>query len=194
MNAEDSSLETRELLGRLYEETPSPEEKARLLVAMDALRFISATGQSYDFADYRKSLDDKSPPLVVAAFKTRAEAEHWLRSHPSPPHHANVLIEGRYHHVVYSREDNRRYLPPTPIIEFYLEEMMGGGLPTPVASFNTRKEADAWLESQLEPPRQIFITIAGEYYLAVYHYKVDIRALYPISMAAKSEQKREQRD
>lgn len=159
---------------------------------MDALGFISATGQSHDFADYRKSLDDKAPPLVVAAFKTRAEADHWLMTHPNPPHHANVLIGGVYHHVIYSRTDNRRYLPPTPIIEFYLEEMISGGLPEPVASFGTRKEADAWLDSQPEPPRQNFITIAGEYYLAVYHYKVNIRALYPISMAAKSEQRREQ--
>ncbi len=161
---------------------------------MDALGFISATGQTYDFADYRKSLDDKGPPLVVAAFKTRAEAEDWLKNHPNPPHHANVLIEGEYHHVVYSRKDNRRYLPPTPVIEFYLEDMIRGGLPAPAAAFSTRQEAEAWLDSQPEPPRQSFITIAGEYHLAVYHYKVDRRALYPISMAAKSEQKREQGD
>jgi ABC-type nitrate/sulfonate/bicarbonate transport system substrate-binding protein len=190
---EDSSLEVQELLGRLHEETPSPEEKQRLLLAQDALRFISATGQLHGFEHYRKSLDDKAPPLVIAAFDTHEEAEAWLKAHPEPPHNANVLIAGKYHTVVHSRERNRRYLPPSPVIEFYLEDMISNGLPSPAAAFSTREEAEAWLNSQPEPPRQVFITIAGEYYLTAYHYRIKLRALYPISLAAKSEEKNQVR-
>jgi hypothetical protein len=66
--------------------------------------------------------------------------------------------------------------------------MIQDGLPAPVAIFNTLEEANTWLQVQPEPPRQVFLTVAGEYYLAVYHYKVKLRALYPISMAAKPAQ------
>jgi hypothetical protein len=189
----DASLEVLELLGRLREEAPSSEEKERLLMAVDALKFISTTGQLYEFEDYRKSLDNKAPPLVIAHFDTREEAEAWLRDHPKPPHNANVLVAGQYHTVVYSRERNRRYLPPSPVIEFYIEDMISDGVPAPVASFNTREEATAWLNSQPEPPQGVFIAIAGEHYLTAFHHKLNLRAIYPISLAAKSQTKGEAR-
>lgn len=85
------SLETQELLGRLWEEAQSPEEKERLSMATDALRFISATGQYLDFEDYRKSIDEKGPPLVIATFNTREEADAWLNLQPKPPYPAYVL-------------------------------------------------------------------------------------------------------
>jgi hypothetical protein len=183
---EDFALEIQQLLGRLQEETQSPDEKQRLLGAIDALMFISATGQLYGFEDYRKSLDEEAPPLVIAAFDTREEAEAWLKDHPEPPHKANVLIAGEYHIVVYSRERNRRYLPPSPIIEFYLADMISNGLSAPIASFDTREAAEAWLNSQPDPPRHAVITIAGEHYLTAYHYRIKLRALYPLSLAAKT--------
>jgi hypothetical protein len=187
MTSENLSLETQELLGSLREKTQSPEERARLQLAMDALRFISSTGQTYDFEDYRKSLEEDAPPLVIASFDNLAEAEAWLSHHPNPPHHGSVLIAGKYHLAMYSREKNRRYLPPEPILGFYLADMIRDGLPTVAASFSTLEEATSWLHAQNEPPRQVFVTIAGEYYLAAYHYRVKLRALYPISLAAKPE-------
>lgn len=179
-------LETLELLGRLREGTPSTEEKERFLLAFEALRFISATGQIYGFEEYRKDCAVKGPPLVIATFNTRAEADAWLKNHPEPPHHANVLIGGEYFLTAYIPELNHRALLHDPVLEYYLEEMIHEGLPAPIASFNTVEEANAWLNSQPEPPRQVFITVSGAYSLAVYHYKVNLRALYPISMAAKN--------
>ncbi|MBN1203729.1 MAG: head protein [Myxococcaceae bacterium] len=179
------SLDAQELLGQLWEKTPSPEEKEKLRMAADALRFIASTGQSYDFEDYRKSLDANAPPLVSASFHTREEADAWLNAHPRPPDQAYVLIAGEYHIVMYLPERNHRRLLRHPALEFYLEEMTRGGLPAPVASFQTREEAEAWLALQPEPPRQVFITIAGEYYLVVYHHRINLRAIYPVSLAAK---------
>jgi hypothetical protein len=83
------SLDAQELLGQLWEEASSAEEKEKLRMAVDALRFIASTGQSSDFEDYRESLDANAPPLVSASFQTREEAEAWLN------------VAGEYHLVVY---------------------------------------------------------------------------------------------
>ncbi len=184
MRFEELSLEVQELLGRLLEGTQSEEEKERFLVAIDALRFIYSSGQSYDFENYRKSLDAHAPPLVVATFNTREEADFWLRDHPRPPHGAYVLIAGEYHIVMYFPEIKHRKLISHPVLEFYLRDMIEDGLPAPVATFDTQEEARAWVDSQPEPPRQVFIQVAGEYHLVAYHHRVNLRAIYPISRAA----------
>ncbi|WP_224360440.1 head protein [Hyalangium versicolor] len=179
------SLDAQELLGQLWEQASSAEEKEKLRMAVDALRFITSTGQSSDFEEYRRSLDANAPPLLSASFQTREEAEAWLNAHPRPPDQAYVLIAGEYHIVMYSPERNLRGLLRHPALEFYLDEMTRGGLPAPHASFQTRDEAEAWLSLQPEPPRQVFITIAGEYHLVVYHHRIHLRAICPVSLARK---------
>ncbi|WP_164019894.1 head protein [Pyxidicoccus trucidator] len=172
------------LLGRLLEETASAEDKERLEAAMDALNFISATGQSHDFEVFRESINDNAPPLVIAAFDTKESAETWMRNHPSPPSGAEILIAGEYHYVNCSPDLKRRYIVPVQALEYYLREMIDDGLPAPVATFGTREEARAWVDSQPEPPRQVVIVIAGEPHLVAYHHRVNLRAIYPLSRAA----------
>lgn len=184
-----SSLDAQEMLGQLWEETQSPEDKEKLRMAVDALRFITSTGQSHDFKDYRKSLDANAPPLVIASFNTREDAEAWLNDHPRPPDQAYVLVAGEYHIVMYFPERNQRSIIRHPALEFYLEELTREGRPAPVASFSTREEAEAWLARQPEPPLQVFITIAGEFHLVVYHHRINLRTIYPISLAAKPQRK-----
>jgi len=184
MSTKNLSLETQELLGRLWTECQSKEEKEKLQFARDALKFIYETGQTYDFSDYRKSLDVNAPPLLIASFKTRAEAEAWLNAHPSPPYHANILVGGNYHYIMYSRDRNdRSIVSDTNSIPYYLGDMIREGVPAPVASFNTHEDAEAWVHSQPEPPRQVFIQIVGENYLVAYHEKINLRAIYPVSIA-----------
>ena len=182
-------LRAQFLLGNLSDAAASAEEKEQLLAAIDALSFIMAIGQSRGLEEYREDCAANGPPLVVAAFNTREEAEVWLKNHPDPPHHANVLIAGEYFLTASIPELHHRAFLHDSVLKYYLEEMIHEGLPAPVATFTTLDEANAWLNSQAEPPRQVFITVAGEYYLAVYHYKVRLRALYPISMAAKNVQR-----
>lgn len=123
-------LEVEGLLGQLREDEPSPEKKEKILVAIDALRFIFSSGQSYDFEDYRKNLDANGPPLVIAAFKTLGEAESWLKEHPSPPVGAQVLVANEYYRVMFVRETHLRKLLPNPgALEHYHEDMTRG---TPV--------------------------------------------------------------
>lgn len=106
-----------------------------------------------------------------------------MKTHPSPPHCASILIAGRYHTVAYDRETNGRYLPPSRELEYYLASLKQDSPPAAVASFDTRQEADAWLNTQPAPPRRAWVLISGEVYLAVYHPNVNHRALYPLSMA-----------
>jgi hypothetical protein len=187
-------LETMEVLGRHHEETASAEEKERFSLALEALTFIFALGQTYGFEEYRQDRAANGPPVVLATFDTRKEAEAWMQNHPEPPHHANILIAGEYFLTAYAPDINHRAILHDPAFKYYLKEMIQDGLPAPVATFNALEEANTWLQSQPEPPRQVFVTVAGEYYLAVYHYMVKLRALYPISMAAKSVQRDEPAD
>ncbi|WP_395856586.1 head protein [Cystobacter fuscus] len=171
-----------DLLGRLDEKTQSSEEHELLRAAADALRFIWANGLSYEFMDYRESLEFESPPPVVAAFKTREEANSWLANNPKPPTMAYVLISCEYHVVAYRRESDWRTFLPHPTLEFYLEEMTKDGLPPVVATFKTREEADAWFEGQSEPSAQTVIQIGGEHYLAVYYRNIKHRAIFPFPL------------
>jgi hypothetical protein len=179
-----------DLLGRIHEKTQSPEEQELLHAAADALRFVWAAGLSYEFVDYRESLKFESPAPVVAAFKTREEADSWLANNPRPPAMAYVLIAGEYHVVAYRRESDWRTFLPHPTLEFYIEEMMRDGLPPAVATFNTRDEADAWFDSLAEPPAQSVIQIGGEHYLAVYYRNINHRVMFPFAIVEKLHERR----
>jgi hypothetical protein len=178
-------FEAINLIGLIHEKTQSPEEKELLLAAAEALRFIDTTGQQYEFEDYRQDLGTEGPTQVIDAFATREEAETWLNNHPKPPHMAFVLIADEYHTVYYWRDRNLRRMPSTPIVEFYLEEMMRDGLPPPVATFDTREEAKAWFYSLPERPSQAVIQLGGEPYLAAYHRNIDYLAFHPFSLVDK---------
>jgi hypothetical protein len=184
-------FEAINLLGLIHEKTQSPEEKELLLAAAEALRFINATGQQYEFEDYREDLGTEGPRMVIAAFATREEAEAWLKNHPKPPHMAAVLIADEYHTVYYWRDRDLRRMPSTPGIEYHLEEMMQAGLPPAVASFDTREEARAWFYNLPERPSQVVIQLGGEPYLAAYHRNIDHLAFHPFSLVERLKEWRE---
>ncbi|TQF14716.1 head protein [Myxococcus llanfairpwllgwyngyllgogerychwyrndrobwllllantysiliogogogochensis] len=179
-------LEVQEVLGRLRHESHSPEEKEKLNTAMEVFEFIFETGQAEAVDDYRQSLEARAPPLVSARFDTREEAMAWLHAHPAPLNGAKVLVGDEYFNVVHFRDGNFRRLPPSPVLEFYLQDIEEEGLPPPVATFDTVEQAQAWVDSQPEPPRQVLILINGAPHLVAYHYRVNVRAIYPMSLAAKA--------
>ncbi len=191
MNKRNPTSDVMDLLARIRANTPSLEEQELLATAINALLFITSTGQRYAFADFLKYLESNDPPPVVASFKTPEEAESWLNSHPEPPDSTLVLIADRYHTVTYIRELNHRRLIPLSVLEYHLGRLKREGLPPAAASFNTREEAEAWFMNQTAPPEQTFIQIAGEDYLAVHHRNVNHRALYPFSMALDEEEQGE---
>jgi hypothetical protein len=182
MNIDELLLKVQGLLGQTINASQSPEDKELFRVAAAALMFISETGRLHSFGDYLR-LGKDDPPYAVASFKTREEADVWLQNQSEPPHGAHVLIADEYHVVAYRREHDIRSLIKVPLIEYYLADLARGGPATPVASFKTREEADARLQSQPEPPRNAFILIAGKYHVAVHHRLIDYRALYPLPVA-----------
>jgi hypothetical protein len=183
MSTRKLTSKAMEYLAALRADTQSNEQQEVLDVIFDALLFIDSTGQLYAFEDYRRHLASDDPPRVMAAFDTREEAETWLKEHPAPPSSAYVLVAGEYHQLVYNRELNHRRVFPHPVLEYYLGGRLRDGLPSPVASFATRQEAEAWLENEVAPPTQAVIMIADEPYLAVSHSHINRRLIYPFSMA-----------
>ncbi|RKH45750.1 head protein [Corallococcus sicarius] len=185
MKQDSLSLETQELLARLEKESHSQADKERLTAAIDALQFIYAMGQSQSFLEYRQSRADRGPPLVVAAFDTRAEADAWLMTQSPVPDRASVLIAGAYFTVMDLPELRQRRLVPSPVLQFYLDEMREHA-GAPVFRFSTHAEAEAWLQHEDEPPRQVVIQIGDKPYLAAYHHQVQVRTLYPLFEAGEA--------
>lgn len=159
-------------------------EEVAIQAIIDVLRYISVTGQIDALGDFIEQIEAKAPPLVIASFDTQAEADAWLANHPSPPVFANILIGGKYHDVVYDRETNFRRLPWNRGLERYLAWLQEEEPPVAAASFDTLQEAEDWLASQPRPALRTWVSIAGEFYLAVFHPYVRQRALYPLSLAA----------
>jgi hypothetical protein len=168
MNIHELIHEVQGLLGRTLRNAPSPEERELFRVAAAALMFISESGTVHSFEDYLQ-FRRQAPPYAVASFKTREEADAWLRQHPEPPHGAFVLIADEYHIVMHVREMNHRQIFPHPILEGYLEQLQQAAPPAPLPSFETREEAEAWLKEQPEPLQTASMMIAGRRHVALYH-------------------------
>lgn len=190
----DRISEAQKLLGKSREHAQSPEEKELFLLAIDAFWFVWQNGQAYEFESYRKDIESKAPPRVIASFSTRDEAETWLRARPQSPDLALVLIADEYHVVLSSHDGERRALVPDLAIGYHIEEMTRNGLPSVVATFNTRDEAGVWFRSQIAPPAQTVIQIGSERYLAVFYENINHRALFPFSVLERLHEVRRRRE
>jgi hypothetical protein len=193
-SGEEGSAEPRGLLSKtesffedLLDDPRAAGEQEPIQVILDALRFISSTGQHAPFGDFIQHVEAQAPPFIVASFETEAEAEAWLASHPNPPVFADVLVGGRYHDVVYDRETNFRRLPWNRDLNRYLAWLERVEPPVADASFTTREEAEEWLARQSPPARRTWVMIGGELYLAAYHPHLGRRVLHPLSMAGDDE-------
>lgn len=179
MSIHDLILDVQGLLGRTMKNAKSPEEQELFRVAAAALMFISETGAVTPFEDYlhfRKG----GPPYAVASFETQEEADTWLHQHKEPPHGAFVLIADSYYIVMAVREVDHLRLLPHPILERYLGQLEREVPAGPLASFNTREEAVAWLKAQPKPPQSAHLLISGKLHVALYHYNLKHYALYAL--------------
>lgn len=180
---EEGLNSTRAFLTKLRDEANSARDKEVLQVILDTLRFISSTGQHGAFSEYLEHLAADVPPYAIASFDTKEAAEAWLKRQPIPPDSANVLIADTYHYVIYDERAGKYRLRRIRDLEYYLAELAKKEPPVATASFATREEAEAWLKTQPEPARRAWVSISGEFYLAVYHPNIKHRALYPLSMS-----------
>lgn len=179
MNIHELLLDVQGLLGRTMRGARSPEERELFRVAAAALMFISETGTVHSFEDYLQ-YRRQAPPHAVASFKTREEADAWLRQHPEPPHGAFVLVADEYHIVMHVREKRHRQLFPHPILEGYLEQLQEAPAPSTLPSFETREQAESWLKAQPEPLQSASMMIAGRRHVALYHRNLGHSSFHPL--------------
>jgi hypothetical protein len=175
------SIDHLEIIGRLFSESHSDKDKNTLRFAADAIRFILSTGHEGDFEAYIRSLDASGPPLVIARFDTREEADQAMNTRVPPVRQAYVLIGDDYYSAMFvpSLGQTRLvFMPPT--LEHYLQEMADKQLTPSGLSFATKAEAEAWMHQQPTPPQQVLVDVAGAPYLAAYHHRIDHRVLYPL--------------
>ncbi|WP_434298978.1 head protein [Corallococcus exiguus] len=169
-----------EVLGRHYSESTSEEEKQAFIFAMDAIYFILGTGQGTEFEAYVQSQEASAPPLVIARFKTREEAEAAMNARKPPIDSARVLIGDDYYSAMFVPATGRTHLVRAETLDFYLQAMADERLKPSGLSFATKEEAEAWMNQQPTPPQQVVIDVAGAPYLAAYHHRIDYRVLYPL--------------
>jgi hypothetical protein len=197
--ADAVSQQAMAMLLRTLDEMAEPERKRGLLTLINLLNFIAATNQQEALARYREDSRSDAPPPVIAFFDTREEADTWLNHLAAPPSYGHVMIGDEYYSIWYSREDNVRDLLRVYLMEYFLEGFESKPLPLPAASFNTREEAMAWLANHPASPT-VLVTIAGEYYHAVYHKKFNRHTLHALSslrewrkqLKAEMEQKKDE--
>ncbi|HZH75501.1 MAG TPA: hypothetical protein VEY88_05680 [Archangium sp.] len=176
------------LLLRTLDEPTDPVRKQYILLLIDLLNFIAATGQHEAFENY---LEDRHslPPPAIAFFDTREEADAWLHNLPEPPSYGHVLIGDEYYDIWYSRDDGFRELSRDHVMELFLDDYTSKPRPPATASFNTREEAMEWLASHPASPMTL-VAIAGEDHHAVFHKKFNRHTLHSISRLREERAKR----
>ncbi len=176
------SREAMDLLLETQERVSTSEEKQLVRVLISLLDYVSDSGQQGAFEVFLNSRGE--PPPVTASFSSLDEAKEWLMNLPEPPHRAHVLIGDDYHEAWYSREDGIRDLSREWVIEPLLEGLTRQGAPPVVASFDTRERAETWLLKHPASP-MLFVSIAGEHHLAVYHEKLNRHSLHALARGLK---------
>ncbi|MDY7231284.1 head protein [Hyalangium rubrum] len=63
--------------------------------------------------------------------------------------------------------------------EDYRQHLASNDPPRVVASFDTREEAEAWLQALPEPPSSAYVLIADRYHLLSYNRELKHRRLFP---------------
>lgn len=184
--AVDSRQEARsrralKLALKVLEEAPVLEYAQDARVLINLCNFLADTGQTADFEDFFDHRLDYAP-LAMTSFATIEEAEAWLKEPTEPPSPCRVLVGDEYYLAWYSRTDGSRNLSRDFTIEPYIEELVARGIPATTPSFQSREEAKAWLANHPASPFG-FVTIAGEYHLAVHHKRLKRHTLHPVALS-----------
>lgn len=168
----------QEVIGKRWREDQSLEQARVLGLARDALRFISATGQDYPFEDFRQghlSLSLEQPRDDFPALKERlSKTEAFFTQLLDEP---DAVGEEKLIQVIL---DTLRFISATGQYEAfsrYLEHLEAGGPPHVVAAFNTKQEAQTWLDHHPAPPRFSSVLIGNDYHAVMYDRETNFRRL-----------------
>ncbi|MFY0572377.1 hypothetical protein ACN28E_52250 [Archangium lansingense] len=168
----------QEVIGKRWREDQSPEQARILGLARDALRFILATGQHYPFEDFRKGLQPAPPVKYREDFLALTE-----RLGKTVEFFTNLLDEpdsAGEEELIQVILDTLRFISATGQYEAfsqYLEHLEAGAPPYIVAAFNTKQEAQSWLDQHPAPPCFASILIGNDYHAVMYDRETNFRRL-----------------
>jgi hypothetical protein len=156
------------VIGRRWKEGQPPERERILGLARDALFFVSATGQEYEFEDFLASSHTSLPapganPVEELIRKTEAFFKELLVDAEAGPQGEQKLIQfiiDVLHFIVLSRQ--------CVVFGQYMKYCEADGPPLVVESFETLEEANAWLRNRPMPPYFAHILVADRYYGVYY--------------------------
>jgi hypothetical protein len=178
--------EPQAVIGRQWSKNTSPELRQLLGLARDALFFIFDTGQRHRVDDFREGLQTGAQPRSVEDPSAPGPAENShlqerlsqtegfftkLRDQPeSTPERGSIqLILDTLHFIAASDQYSA--------FREYLEYLAAGGPPYAVASFDTREEAEHWLQNHPHPPDSANVLISNSYHNVVHDRATGIRRL-----------------
>jgi hypothetical protein len=172
------------VIGRRWSPDQSSEQKRILCLARDALDFIFATGQRYDFEDFFNRPDSRilAPRGGNAELSGRMDVtKRFFEKIRDEPELDEEVAQSQ------SILNAIEYIESTGQQEAFaafLQQVESNDPPFVVASFDTREEAEAWLAHHPHPPDPASVLIANEYHDVVYARGTNLRRL-PRSRALK---------
>jgi hypothetical protein len=167
------------VIGRRWSPEQSPEQERILALARDALDFIYATGQRYDFEDFFKRPDSGGPPPRGGSAELRERMDRTRRFFEKVREEPEAAEEVAQSQAIL---DTLRYIESTgqqAAFTDYLEHVEANAPPFIVASFDKREEAEAWLASAPRLPVFASVLIANEYHSVIYDRETNFRRLPP---------------
>jgi hypothetical protein len=171
----------QEVIGKRWSEEQSPDQARILGLARDALRFVSATGQRYRFEDFRKSLASGVHPPARASEQHRKSLEEDLsRTEGFFTKLRDETDSAREKELIQVILDTLKFIFSTGqdrAFDEYLEHVEAGAPPFVIASFETREEAEAWLQNHPSPPVSANVLIANNYHDVLYDRETNSRRL-----------------
>lgn len=174
----------QQVIGMRWSKDQSPERAWVLALARDALRFVSATGQTYDFEDFRKNLRSSPPPRVPGTLEPSQEPLEEALQRTT-----DFFAKARDEEADSAKEkeliqvllDTLRFISATGqhrALGEYLEHLEANAPPYAIASFDTREAAEAWLRNHPHPPGSANVLIANDYHDVFYDRETNTRRLF----------------
>ncbi|HEX5746446.1 MAG TPA: hypothetical protein VFZ09_09380 [Archangium sp.] len=172
------------VIGRRWSPDQSSEQKRILCLARDALDFIFATGQRYDFEDFFKRPDARGLPRRGGTSELSERMDGTKRFFEKVRGEPELAEEVAQSQAIL---DAIQYIESTGQQEAFAafqQQVESNDPPFVVASFDTREAAEAWLANHPHPPDPASVLIANEFHDVVYDRETNLRRL-PRSRALK---------
>lgn len=170
--------DAQQVIGRRWSQGPLPEQARTLLLARDALDFISATGQWYALVDFRAA----RAPRDAHAFGEEGtrELRALMRAMDIFEKLLGVPEVDGEEVPIQLILDVLRFISATGQLDAlgdFIEHVEAKAPPFVIASFETQAEAQDWLANHPAPPAFADVLIGGRYHDVVYERETDFRRL-----------------